>query len=219
MKTCLMILASTALTMGAVSAEAAVVYNNGAPNNVNGNETTAWVQAEQFSFGGATNVAGAGVYLAGSGTYDGNFQYYIFADAAGTPGSVLASGSVTPTITDTGVPWPFGGNTRLFAFNFNSIFNAAAGTTYWLGIHASSDFARDEIYWVTTAANATATGFESSGGTFNNWFNNGQEHAFYLEGARIGGAVPEPATWALMIGGFALAGAAARARRTTVRYA
>jgi len=33
-------------------------------------------------------------------------------------------------------------------------------------------------------------------------------------------AVPEPATWALMIGGFAMAGAAARRRvRTTVTYA
>lgn len=35
----------------------------------------------------------------------------------------------------------------------------------------------------------------------------------------VGGAVPEPASWALMIGGFGLAGAAMRRRRTlTVRY-
>ena len=33
---------------------------------------------------------------------------------------------------------------------------------------------------------------------------------------QVGGAVPEPASWALMIGGFGLAGAALRRRRTTV---
>jgi hypothetical protein len=33
------------------------------------------------------------------------------------------------------------------------------------------------------------------------------------------GAVPEPATWAMMIGGFGLIGAASRRRRTTIAYA
>lgn len=45
--------------------------------------------------------------------------------------------------------------------------------------------------------------------------------AFYAKTARIsapGAAIPEPATWAMMIGGFALAGAAAR-RRPAVRPA
>ncbi len=32
-------------------------------------------------------------------------------------------------------------------------------------------------------------------------------------------AVPEPATWAMMIGGFALAGAAMRRRNTVLRFA
>jgi len=33
-----------------------------------------------------------------------------------------------------------------------------------------------------------------------------------------GGAVPEPATWAMMIAGFGIAGAATRRRRTTLSY-
>lgn len=35
----------------------------------------------------------------------------------------------------------------------------------------------------------------------------------------VGGAIPEPATWAMMIGGFALAGAALRRRKMTVSFA
>jgi hypothetical protein len=204
------------VSMAASAASAGIVYNNGAPNGSNGNEAVEWVQTEDFTFGANTSVTGAGVYLANNtngllNNWDGGFQYYLFDDNSGNPGSVLATGSVNPTVTDTGNTWCCGGDIYLFAFNFGSAFNAAAGTTYHLGIHAgdSGNFNRDNIYWVTTNLNATSTGRESDGGTFNNWFNNGQEHAYYLTGA---GGVPEPATWALMIGGLGLAGASLRSR-------
>ena len=40
-----------------------------------------------------------------------------------------------------------------------------------------------------------------------------------LTGPAVGGAVPEPATWAMMIGGFAVAGAAMRRRKLAVAFA
>lgn len=194
----------------------AIVYDNGAPVGNNGNETTAWVQAEDFSFGTSTDLSGAGVYLAGFdgiGNYDGGFQYYVFSDAGGIPGGLIQSGDVTPTITDTGSPWDFGGNIFLFEFDFTSTITAAAGVTYYLGIHASGlgDFNRDDIYWVNALENGTAFGVESAGGTFDNWSGNGVEHAFFLSGADDA-VVPEPATWALMIAGFGLVGGAMRRR-------
>ena len=187
---------------------ATVVYNNGGPSPPSGNETTAWVQAEDFSFGGATNVGGAGVYLAGLGGiggWDGSFTYFLFADSGGAPGAVLTSGGVSPTVSDTGLPWCCGGNYHLFAFDFTSTFAAAAGSTYWLGIHASSNFDQDNIYWVSALPNATSTGHESNGGTFNNWVDIRGEHAFYLTAA-----VPEPGTWAMMLLGFGAIGFAVR---------
>jgi hypothetical protein len=45
-----------------------------------------------------------------------------------------------------------------------------------------------------------------------------QEEPFPLPGGRpVAGVVPEPSTWALMIGGFGLAGAAARRKRAVLR--
>jgi hypothetical protein len=52
----------------------------------------------------------------------------------------------------------------------------------------------------------------------NGIFSNGPRSGRFVLGTAA--AVPEPATWALMIGGFAMAGAAARRRtRTSVTYA
>jgi hypothetical protein len=208
------LLAAVALATSIIggAASASIIYDNGAPNSVSGNEATAWLQTEDFSFLTNTSVTGAGVYLLSLGSgWDGSFQYTIFDDNTGSPGALLASGSVTPAVTDSGAPSCCGPNSFLYAFDFASTFNAAAGATYHLGIHAAGDYNGDSLYWTTTALNATATGFESYQGTQDNWYDNGQEHAFYLTSA-----VPEPASWALMISGFGLAGASLRRRRLSI---
>lgn len=50
-------------------------------------------------------------------------------------------------------------------------------------------------------------------------FANGNAAIIAGEVGQISGAVPEPATWAMMIAGFAMAGAAMRRRKVAVRYA
>lgn len=50
------------------------------------------------------------------------------------------------------------------------------------------------------------------GGPNNNYFNDST-----LFSGTISGAVPEPASWALMVGGFGIAGASMRRRRSAVR--
>ena len=192
------------------SLSAGVIYDNGGPNGVSGNEATAWIQAEDFMFAVDTTVTDVHVYF---GTFndfsawDGTADYSIYSDTAGSPtagaGGVLASGSGQNVSTsDSGIPWGFGGNAFELSFDLLSPFNALAGTSYWLGIHLASDFTPDSVFWVTTAANGTSSGYESSGGTLNNWQNNGQEHAFYLTGDAA--QVPSPATLALF--GIGLAG-------------
>lgn len=62
----------------------------------------------------------------------------------------------------------------------------------------------------------TLSGTCAGGGDYGSGRNDFGSHGFSGSGGSGGGAVPEPSAWALMLGGFGLAGAALRRRRTAV---
>ena len=74
--------------------------------------------------------------------------------------------------------------------------------------------------WTTYTASFTATG---TSGLLSFSTNDGRaDNDSGLDNVRITGeqgAVPEPASWALMLGGFGLVGAAMRSRKAAVRFA
>ncbi|MFA7440581.1 MAG: PEPxxWA-CTERM sorting domain-containing protein [Sphingomonadaceae bacterium] len=208
--------AAVAAVMCASASNAAIVYDNGAPNGVSGYEATQYVEAEDFTPGTAATITGAGVYLHGEGNldnWDGHLRWYIFDNAGGEPGTLLQTGLVNPAPIDTGIDVMFtgSGHVYLLEFDLGQAFAAAAGTTYWFGIHAAADeyFTFNGIFWSTTDSNDSFAYHESEGGTFDNWGSDGAHLAFYLTGE----PVPEPATWTMMIGGFGLVGLVARRRR------
>jgi hypothetical protein len=210
-----LIWATVALLTLSLGAQAGIIFISGSPAAVNGNETTQWVQTGGFNIPGGANVVGGGVYIGFTqsiGSWDGTFDYTIFADSAGSPGSSLASGAAqNVTVTDTGTPWSYGNN-YLFTFDFLSPFAAGAGTPYWLGIHLSSNFNRDEIYWTSDTSGIS---WESDGGTFNNWYNNGNNRVFFLSDTSAGSTIPEPSTVALI--GVGLLGLGYARRRASQR--
>jgi hypothetical protein len=187
----------------------AQIYVNGAPDLAGGNEMSMWLQAENFTLG-ASNTVGAVRFWsidAPGAVFDGNVDWWIFNDAAGTPGSIVASGTQT-TVSRVATGNVFGGGALLeHVWDFNITGTpVTGGTMYWLGLHVNSDYTRDEFYWETGAGGAAPTGMESNGGTMNNWAGNGNEHAFELY------AVPEPSTL-IVLGGLAALALAARRRR------
>ncbi|MBI5083208.1 MAG: PEP-CTERM sorting domain-containing protein [Acidobacteria bacterium] len=163
-----------AVLLLAISAQAALIYDNGAPTTGGGNEFARWIQAEDFTLGSATNIEAFRFWafqFGGTG-YTGSITWRIYNDVAGAPGAVLFS-------LGAGTYWL-------------GLHNGLLSTT-----------TRNDFYWQNTGANATSAGLEDvapfdSGG----WFNNGQQHAFQLYDTALG-EVPEPSTVALMGVGLA----------------
>ncbi|MBA2919554.1 PEPxxWA-CTERM sorting domain-containing protein [Sphingomonas sp. MAH-20] len=166
----------------------------------NGNFATVY---DNFTLGGASTVTGVsftGGYFnpptVGNIT---SFTLNFYADNAGQPGSSLATASIPGNGGESCV-------STICTYSVAVNFAAAAGTQYWLSIVPDVAFP-PQWGW--------ATGSNGDGVAYQDFFGSRSrltaDLAFTLTG---NAAVPEPATWALMLGGFGLAGAALRRRRT-----
>lgn len=187
-----------ALSAFAVGANAQVVfYDNGGPNQQNGNEMTNWMQTEDFVLRQDTAWHDLHFWTieAPGGFSDSQMYVALYDDNGGQPGNIIADGlfstgggGMTKTFTQGGVLGFF----DEYRYDLDiSGYVLSAGVNYHLGLHANPTNnygTRDDIYWETTAFNNTQTGWESFGGPNGPWANNGQEHAFNLT------TVPEPAS-------------------------
>ena len=177
-------------------ASAATIFDGGSPDQFSGNEMLAWVQAEDFVLNGATGTTLAAVHFwtGESGTtWDGTLNYYLFGDAGGMPASSSFAQGAGTNVTKTSTGNIVAGflNEYFYTFDLPTPLSLSAGTTYWLGLNLSSNFNYNGIYWETSGTGFSLTGEESYGGTFDNWYDNGQNHAFYLTGP-TSVAVPAP---------------------------
>ena len=189
---------------GVQDVNAALLYDNGSPNQADGNEMTAWIQAEDFNLTAGATITGVRFWdftYGGSG-YNGSITWQIYSDSNGQPGTVLASGNTAAvTRTPTGVNTYFGPEMQ-DDFSVGSV-NLNPGT-YWVGLHNGplTHDSRDELYWETTDINSTTAGNEDAAPFGDkSWYNNGQEHAFELYGNTE--QVPEPSIMLLLGAGLA----------------
>ncbi len=166
---------------------AGILYDNGTPDYANGNEMTAWTQANDFTLKGEAMIehvnfsvldTAAGSNLA---NWDGTGSWAIWTDGGAGPGSVIASGigtNFTTNFDSNNGSWDFWD----FGMDLDSPTCLDAGT-YWLALHLNRDCTfRANLYWSTTAGGSGSGHYEDGGcaGVFNGPAN---EHSFNLEGS------------------------------------
>ena len=192
-----------ALAAAACASHATVIYDNGAPDQQNGNEMTLWRQSEDINNTGFNTFNTVVFWTAaiGNNIHDVDMQLSL-DDGFGNPTSPVIDfqGAITSVAT--------GNNVQGLAefkntFTFADVF-ANGSFTYHIALLGNyEELAQqgDGVYWETTGANGTNTGRESFGDTQDNWSDNGSEHAFRLEE----NVTPEPMSMlALGLGAVAM---------------
>lgn len=197
--------ATTALTISS-GASAATVYSNGVADNNNGHLISfGYTSADDFRLAAASTVQSMTFNTLSLSPVTA-LTYSIFAAGNAGPGTLLTTGPAQSLLYTATGGTLYGYNKGLVSFNFASAFAAAANTTYWVGLNSS----QNEIYWATAADNSTANAVQKSSANGATFANINQQLAFTLGDGAATGAVPEPATWAMMLLGMSAVGYAMR---------
>jgi hypothetical protein len=208
-----------AIALASGPLQASTVFVNGTPSDEDRRQFSGVTVYEDFQFSADTPVTGATIEFIGMDGgdwsflgWDGVVTYSVLSDDPLTkPGTVLASGSATATLSSSGALTGFG-NARV---SFQAPFLASAGVRYWLGIEAPT--APQMLFM----ANATGQVFGSMRWrtTFDGQLANiAPTHLYFSLQGPDTGVIPEPSTWTLMIFGFGLLAQRLRRRHLEVRY-
>lgn len=201
-RTCVLALAAGM----SLTSQAAIVYNNGAPDQVYGTQMSEFQVADNFTIGTAANIDNIRFWSIQSAASDYSDSVYwaIYSNVAGQPG-VVVQGGVTAAVAETATGLFTGFGYAEYVFNIPVAFTLGAGD-YWLGLHNGllASINPTEMLWSTTAISAIPTGLYFDG----NWIDSGNEQAFLLEGTRVvvpPPGLPEPGTLTLLAAGLAAA--------------
>lgn len=173
-----------------------------------------WTLASAQWLGGEFTLGAAAVVTSVEGYSNSNGFGGGFGNGGTLTAAIYASDGVSSTP-----------GAELFSTQFTGLDSSSFG---WMGPSGLSWALPAGTYWVTFEVRAGDTYFGVLGGTSPNPLarelfsvNDVWQQPFGLRnGWRItGGVIPEPATWAMMIAGFGLVGAAARRRRAEARGA
>lgn len=191
-----------------VAAAALMVAANGAANaavlvsNTTGSSSSTSYAGQSFTLGG-TNADSFN-----------NITFSFFSGTNAVASGVLsifsAAVSANPTATATATANLVGRSTGIFngAYVFDSSVTLVGNTQYFAYANVSQTL-------TYSSANVLAGGnrYSTTSASSNYSSSTGSDYKFLLS------AVPEPASWAMMLGGFALIGGTLRRRRAGISFA
>ena len=122
----------------------------------------------------------------------------------------LAFSTLYPSITGTEFVIDYLANTNTLSFNYTPDLNDPS--IHYVAVKQSGGFV---LFYDENAITSGSFSLD----TYFPGKPNYSHITFFNGGAITPGPVPEPATWAMMIGGFALVGASMRRRKTALRFA
>ncbi len=201
-----------ALLLGTVPVGAVTVYQNGDTDRSGGSSFFDYFQAHDFRLDNAETITGVTLYALDLFDEGGDLPifYGIYTNDANLPGATLASGIVTDfTRTALGPQQGFGDPEYRISFRFGEAINLDSGARYWLGLrYGDGTLGGRGLLWSNVGDNDSLQGAEFRDGAWNASFS---EASFSLESGVA--AVPEPASWAMLLAGFGLMGVRLRRRR------
>ena len=196
-------LASATLIASSAGAVNVILFDNlGAATTGSDSAATFGPLADSFSTGNQTITAsGISVLVDGVSTDSGFFTVSVLNDAGTSPGSTFASGTFSDSFLN--------GTPTVLAFGCAC--TLAANTRYWIQL-ADAGASSLNWSWSTDISGVGVAGeyFANSGGVFPNDPNGPYQLQVSVT------AVPEAATWAMMLTGFGLTGAALRRRNAVL---
>jgi len=163
-----------------------LIFDGGGPNLVNAFDMTLWVQADDFEFTEDMVLSDVHIWGCDRDTpWDGTIEWWIFDDNAGSPGVIVDQGNgILVDRTFTGETVPTLCPEFVMDFDLDHDVSLDGNVRYWLGLHMADDFSTsDLVAWELTDNSFGSNKMESSGGTFDNWFDPvGGNFAFFLTG-------------------------------------
>lgn len=155
------------------SAQASIIYDNGAPNNFDGYNFGYGGSADDFLLPQAATITGVNFWgysdVAGGADLT-SIGWAIFPDASGAPGAVpLDTGLATATPNDTGnfLTPPDASGFEIYEVSFSlPNINLPAGTSFWLALNSGPLGTAEDPYG--PGCSNTAYGYCESGWVYTN---------------------------------------------------